>query len=122
MTSLTRAGGGYRLHFDPALFLSGQTANVAAAEDGVIPRGQVVPNDHYVRDTDHELLTFVVPANAHATVVTSGPSALAVSVPELAQIVRGRNPKHRALFEPKSAFWIVVANDRVLRLDQEYAP
>jgi hypothetical protein len=123
VVSLVPSGRAYRMRFDPALFLSGRTANVAAADDGVIPRGQVVPNDHYVRDTDHKLLTFVVPTGAHATVVTSGPHALAVPVSELAQIVRGLNPKHRVLFEPKNPFWIRLdPNDTVLSLDQEYSP
>src|SRR3954468_15314656 len=36
--SLVRSGGRYRMHFDPALMLSGETANVAAAQDGVISR------------------------------------------------------------------------------------
>ncbi|HEY5871939.1 MAG TPA: hypothetical protein VIT46_01775, partial [Gaiellaceae bacterium] len=32
--SLVRSGNGYRMRFDPALWLSGQTANRAAIEDG----------------------------------------------------------------------------------------
>ncbi len=45
-----KRAGGYELRFDPALFLSGATANVAAAEDGAVEAGQPVPNDSYVVD------------------------------------------------------------------------
>ena len=124
--SLTRKGSGFELRFDPADFLSGETANRAAIEDKVIPPGDVVPNDHYIRDEGHRLLTYRVPATAHVTVVTNpgngGIRATAISVSELAQIVRGRNPEHRALFEPKNPFWIAVALDTVRSLDQQYSP
>jgi hypothetical protein len=124
--SLTRKGARFELRFDPAELLSGETANRAAIEDKVIPPGDVVPNDHYIRDVDHRLLTFVVPAGAHATVVTNpglkGITATVIPVSELAEIVKGKNPKHRALFEPKNPFWIVVATDTVRSLDQQYSP
>ena len=35
--SLVRSGSGYRMRFDPAFWLSGQTANRAAIEDGDDP-------------------------------------------------------------------------------------
>jgi hypothetical protein len=124
--SLVRTGARFELRFDPAEFLSGETANRAAAEDKVLPPGSVVPNDHYIREEGHRLLTYFVPPTAHVTVVTNpgnkAITATAISVAELAQIVRGKNPKHRALFEPKNPFWIVVETDTVRSLDQQYSP
>jgi hypothetical protein len=124
--SLAPAGSGFQIRVDPAEFLSGETANQAAIEDKVIPPGGVVPNDHYIRDEGHRLLTYRVPATAHVTVVTNrgtrGIRATAITVAELAQIVKGKKPKHRALFEPKNGFWIRVANDSVRSLDQQYSP
>ena len=70
--SLERKGSGYEMRFHPALMLSGETANVAAAEDGAIPIGQPVPNDNYVVDEGHRLLTYEVPANAHVTALPKG--------------------------------------------------
>ena len=64
--SLTKKGSSYELRFDPALFLGGETANVAAAEDGAVEPGEPVPNDHYVVDEGHRLLTYRVPADAKA--------------------------------------------------------
>jgi hypothetical protein len=102
------------------------TANRAAADDKVIRRGDTVPNDYYIRDEGHRLLTYIVPASARITVITNtratGIRATPISAPELAQIVRGRNPKGRALFEPKNGFWIRVATDTVRALDQQYQP
>ena len=54
-----------------------------------------------------------IPANLGGTPIT---------VSELAQIVKGRNPRGRQLMEPKAGFWIRVAGDTVRSLDQQYQP
>ena len=121
--SLERKGSGYELRFDPALLLSGKTANVAAAEDGAVPAGEPVPNDNYVVDEGHRLLTYEVPANAHVTALTKGVAGSSITVAELAQLVRGENPFPRPLFEPiTTGFWIRVDVDTVRSLDQQYRP
>jgi len=121
--SLERKGSGYEMRFDPALLLSGQTANVAAAEDGVVPIGQPVPNDNYVLDEGHRLLTYEVPADAHVTALTKGVAGSPITVAELAQLVRGENPFPKPLFEPiTTGFWIRIDVDTVRSLDQQYHP
>ena len=121
--SLERKGSGYEMRFDPALMLTGETANVAAAEDGAIPIGQPVPNDNYVVDEGHRLLTYEVPADAHVTALTKGVKGSPITVAELAQLVRGENPFPRPLFEPiTTGFWIRVDIDTVRSLDQQYHP
>ena len=121
--SLERKGSGYELRFDPALMLSGQTANVAAAEDGAVPAGQPVPNDNYVVNESHRLLAYEVPANAHVSVLTKGVGGSPITVAELAQLVRGENPFGKPLFEPiTTGFWIRVHVDTVRSLDQQYHP
>jgi hypothetical protein len=126
--SLTRKGTHYELRFDPALWLSGTTANRAAIEDGVIPPGDTVPNDYYVRDEGRRVLTYRVPAGAKATVITNTPAqglrSTRVSVSELAQIVKRKNPKGRALFDRRNqlGYWIRVTLDTVRSLDQQYQP
>ena len=123
--SLARVRGRYLMRVDPAEFLSGETANCVAANK-VIPPCEPIPNDHLILDEGHRLLTYRVPAAARVTVVTNpGPSgiqATPISIAELAQIVKGRNPNKRPLFEPKNGFWIRVAGDRALALDQQYTP
>jgi hypothetical protein len=121
---VTPQGKGFLVRVDPAEYLSGETANRAAIEDGVIAPGDVVPNDHYIRDEGHRLLTYRIAAGARVTVLTysGGIRQTRIPVAELAQIVKGRNPRKRHLFEPKNGFWIRVASDRALSLDQQYSP
>jgi hypothetical protein len=118
--SLTRKGDGYELRFDPATFLSGETANVAAAEDGKVEPGEPVPNDNYVVDEGHRLFTYLVPVDAKVTVLTESPDGTPISVAELAQIVDG---DHKPLWEPiTTGFWLRYRIDTVSSLDQQYRP
>lgn len=120
--SVTRTGRRFEMRFDPAWWLTGVTASRAKLED---TGSSDVPNDYYIVEEGHRLLTYVVPATAHVTVLTRGRPVTAITVSELAQIVRGKNPKHRPLLEPKAGFWIRVGYrypGRVLSLDQQYQP
>ena len=123
--SLTRKGSGFELRFDPAWFVSGQTANTAAAEDGAVDAGQPVPNDNYVVDESDRVLTYLVPDTARVTILTRDSTAplyeTTSTVAELERIVNGGD--HRPLFEPlDSGVWIRVHNDTVCTLDQQYRP
>jgi hypothetical protein len=119
--SLKRKGAGYVLGFDPEWFLSGVTANVAAAQDGAVEPGQPVPNDNYRVDEGHRVFTYKVPANAHVTVLTRAPNGTPITVAQLAEIVAGTSKLK--LFEPlESGVWILVHIDTVRSLDQQYQP
>jgi hypothetical protein len=126
INSLKRDGDGYRLRFDPAWFTSGVTANEAAAEDGAVEPGQPVPNDNYVVDEGHRLLTYLVPTNARVTVLTrhgdpANFGATEVGVDELAELVDGQKPVD--LFEPlDTGVWIRFNVDTVCSIDQQYRP
>jgi hypothetical protein len=122
--SLKRKGDGYVMRFDPALLLMGVTANTAAAEDGAVEPGQPVPNDNYRLNEGHRLLTFLVPADAHVSVVTGGGGPIgqtAIDVAELSRIVNGG--PHLKLFEPlMTGVWIRYRIDRVRSIAQQYQP
>jgi hypothetical protein len=123
--TLDRDGSSYRLRFDPALLLTGETANVAAAEDGAVEPGEPVPNDNYVLDESHRPLTFIVPGDAQVKVLTRHGQgqfgATPVTVAELAEIVHGTSGVR--LFESlDSGVWITVDNDSVRSIDQQYRP
>ena len=87
--SLKRSKAGYMLRFDPAEHLTGVTASVAAQED---TGSGDVPNDYYVVDEGHRLLTYRVPADAKLTVVAlsnlNGGAPQQI-VSQLAAIARG---------------------------------
>lgn len=125
--SLTRTADGFELEFDPAWFLSGSAAEHAAVQDKVLEPGQPVPNDNYTVEEGHRLLIFAVAPTAHVGLVGKGLRPVTVPVAELAQILAGENPKHRALFDPSnhSGFWIRVGQkypNPVVALDQQYHP
>jgi hypothetical protein len=121
--SLKPKGSGYVMRFDPEWFLSGLTANTAAAEDGAVPPGEPVPNDNYRVDEGHRLLTYLVPSNAQVKVLTSGSKleGTPITVAQLARIVAGEKPV--SLFEPISTgFWIEINIDTVRSITQQYQP
>jgi len=129
--SLARTSGRFEMRFDPAWVLSGVAAERAAVEDKVILPGDPVPNDHYNVEEGHRLLTFVVAAKAPVTILEAGLSRTRITVSELAQILRGKNPRHRPLLGPLRGFgdgfgfWIRVGDkypNPVLSLDQQYQP
>jgi hypothetical protein len=121
--SLDRKGRWFEMRFDPALFLNGVTAARAAAQDG-----QEVANDYYVVDETRRLLTYLVAPKAHVTILTRGRCMTTeIGVPELSQILKGKNPRGRRLFGRTSSFgfWIRVDYrypNPVVSLDQQYQP
>lgn len=124
--SLRAGDDGYRLQFDPVLFMTGATANAAAAEDGAVEPGEPVPNDYYVVDESPRTYSYRVPQSARVTVLTNTPEAgdlfaTPVTVSQLAELVRGGTPVE--LFEPlRTGFHIRVHVDTVCELDQQYRP
>ena len=126
ISSLTLRGDRYAMRFDPAWFTSGATANAAAAEDGVVEPGEPVPNDNYRIEEGHRLLSYLVPPDAHVTVLTrqgDPPNfgATPITVAELAQLVKGEKPVD--LFEPlDTGVWIRVRVDTACAIDQQYQP
>jgi hypothetical protein len=127
ISSLDRKRRRFEMRFDPAWWLGGLTASRAAFEDTGSPD---VPNDYYVVDESHRLLTYVVAPSARVTVLTNGKRGICatkIPVSELAQIVKGKNPKRRALLDPRNhlGFWIRVGfkyPNPVRSLDQQYQP
>ena len=122
--SLARAGNAYRIRLDPALWLTGETANRAAREDGVIGAGETVPNDYYIRNESRRQLGYVVARGARVTVVAvrgGGPRSTRISMEQLATVVRGGSIGI-SLYGRELGYWARIQGDRVLRLDQQYQP
>jgi hypothetical protein len=121
---LTKTGATYRLLFDPAFFLSGVTANRAAAQDGAVPPGQPVPNDNYVVDESRRTYVYRVTSATKVRVIVQGGNITAgtpVTVATLAQLVQGKHPVK--LFEKlDTGFWLGVHVDRACSITQQYHP
>jgi hypothetical protein len=124
IVSLTRSQGRWVMRFDPALLLRGATAAQAALED---TGSSDVPNDSYTLEESHRLLTYVVSPTATVTVLLQGLRPIEIPVSELAQIVHGKNPMHRPLFDRARGlgYWIRVGDkypNPALSIDQQYHP
>lgn len=122
--SLTKSGSTYRLRFDPAFFLSGATANDAAQRDGVIPKGQPVPNDNdVVNESRRTYLYTVTPATRVRVLLKGGDitGGSPIGVAALADFVHGKHLGR--LFEDfRTGFWLGVHVDRACSLTQQYRP
>ena len=118
--SLNRKGHRFEMRFDPALWLTGVTAERACG-------CKRVANDYYVVDETHRLLTYVVLPSARVTVLTRALRPTSIPVSELVQIVKGKNPRHRSLFDRRNAlgYWLRIGHrypNPVISLDQQYQP
>jgi hypothetical protein len=124
ITSLAPSGDHFEMRFDPAWFLTGETANVAAAEDGAVDPGEPVPNDNYVLEEGDRLLTYRVPADARVRVLTRTGEQFGltpISVRELAQVLEGTSDLE--LFESlDTGVWLTIEGDTVQSIDQQYRP
>ena len=121
IVSLRQTGDDYTMRFDPAFFLSGETANEAAAEDGVVEPGEPVPNDNYVLDESNRLLTYPVANDATVTVLTTGVATKTVTVAELAQALQGKGKT--TIWNPRTTgTWITTDVDTVVAIRQQYHP
>jgi hypothetical protein len=71
----------------------------------------------------HRLVTYLVPANARVTALTTGVAGTRITVAQLAGIVNGKNPLGHPLWEGlDTGVWIRVKIDTVIALDQQYHP
>ncbi len=123
--SLTRSGDRTEMRFDPALTLGGETANMAAAEDGVVEPGEPVPNDYYTVDESPRAYTYLVADDVKVTVLVRtspekwGPTPVALA--DLAKILDETSDLD--LFEPlDTGVWITIDVDTVRSVYQQYKP
>jgi hypothetical protein len=123
--SVALKGDHYELRFDPALFTSGVTASRAMLED---TGSSDVPNDNYVIEEGHRLLTYLVPKDAYITVLSrtgtipgAGFPSTRITPSQLAQLVSGKTPVELAE-SLDSGFWMHYRIDTVCSLEQQYMP
>jgi hypothetical protein len=71
----------FELRFDPAWWLTGFAAKRAKLAD---TGSADVPNDYYIVEEGHRLLTFLVTSSTRVTVLTGGTTGTAIAPAELA--------------------------------------
>jgi hypothetical protein len=122
---VSSAGPTATLAFDEAEFLTGKEAQKAAEEDGVVPPGEPVPNDYYIRNPDKTTKTFPIANDASITAKRcplcrhGKPGQLE---PFLASFMQGRQTYADPYRGKYSLYWLTVENGRVVAIDEQYVP
>ena len=123
--SISTAGPAATLAFDRAEFLTGKEAQKAAVEDGVIPPGQPVPNDYYIRNPDKTTQTIPIASDARITakrcpICRNGkPGEIG---PFLASFSKGRQTYADPYRGKYSLYWLTIEDGRVVAIDEQYVP
>jgi len=115
------------MELDFAEFLSGEEANVAAAEDGVIAQGEPVPNDYYIRNEDKAVITIAVANDVRVTHIQCPDSctdgipgefdAFATSFDDIGE--KSLMDEYRGA---QSQYWITVSDGEIVAIDEQYLP
>ena len=84
-----------------------------------------MPNDYSIRNPDHKLLTYKLPANAHVTVLLNLQTTK-ITVARLAQLLATKLKACGTPYELHApcrlGFWLRYQLDTVKALDQQFQP
>jgi hypothetical protein len=123
--SVSTAGPVATLAFDEAQFLTGAEAQKAAEEDGVVPPGEPVPNDYYIRNPDKTTRTLRIADDAKITAKRCDlcrhgqPSQLG---PFLAAFMKGRQTYADPYRGKYALYWLTIEDGEVNAIDEQYVP
>jgi hypothetical protein len=123
--SVSTAGPAATLAFDEAEFLTGDAAQKAAEEDGVVAPGESVPNDYYVRNRDKTTMTLRIASDAKITAKRC--SLCRHGRPgELGAFLAAFGKRRQTYADPYrgkySQYWLTIEDGEVLAIDEQYLP
>jgi hypothetical protein len=123
--SVSTAGPAATLAFDEAQFLTGQAAQKAAEEDGVVAPGETVPNDYYIRNRDQTTQTLRIANDAKITakrcpLCRHGRDGQLG--PFLASFMQGRQTFADPYRGKYSLYWLTIKDGEVAAVDEQYVP
>ena len=123
--SVSTAGPAATLAFDQAQFLTGDAAQRAAAEDGVVAPGESVPNDYYIRNRDKTTQTLRIANDAKITakrcpLCRHGRDGQLG--PFLASFMQGRQTFADPYRGKYSLYWLTIKDGEVAAIDEQYVP
>ena len=123
--SVSTAGPAATLAFDAAEFLTGDAAQKAAEEDGVVAPGESVPNDYYIRNSDQTTQTLRIANDAKITakrcpLCRHGRDGQLG--PFLASFMQGRQTFADPYRGKYSLYWLTIRDGEVAAIDEQYVP
>lgn len=105
---------------DPVTWLSGEEANAAAREDGVIAEGETVPNDYYVRNPEKEQRWLSLDPQAGIRLVDCEHDGCRST--RRATVVGFLNGAAKPMNGDEAFFDVLVEEGVVVRLVERYVP
>ena len=123
--SVSTAGPAATLAFDEAEFLTGDAAQKAAEEDGVVAPGEAVPNDYYIQNRDQTTQTLRIANDAKITakrcpLCRHGRDGQLD--PFLASFMKGRQTFADPYRGKYSLYWLTIRDGEVAAIDEQYVP
>lgn len=117
-------GDGFMI--DPAEMLSGEDAQQAAGDDGVIEPGEDLPNDFYIRNDDTST-SVVTPANGadYSLLLFDGqgsPVETSVTYEEFADALMAESPDVYGVVEGVIPAMVTIDNGAITSVSQVYLP
>jgi hypothetical protein len=123
--SVSTAGPTATLAFDEAEFLTGDEAQNAAEDDGVIAPGEPVPNDYYVDNPDKTTPVYPIATAAKIT-ARRCPLCRHGKPGHLEDFLASFMKKGQTYADPyrgaESQYWLTIENGEVVAIDEQYVP
>jgi hypothetical protein len=123
--SVSTAGPSATLAFDEAEFLTGDEAQRAAEEDGVVPPGEPVPNDYYIRNPDKSTETLPIATTARITARRCSlcRSGRPGNVEDFLGSFMKRGPTYADPYRgAQGLYWLTIDDGIVVAIDEQYVP
>jgi hypothetical protein len=123
--SVSTAGPSATLAFDEAEFLTGEEAQRAAEEDGVVKPGEPVPNDYYIRNPDKSTQTLPIATDAKITarrcsLCRNGqPGNLEEFLASFMKTGQTYADPYRGA---EAQYWLTTEDGTVVAIDEQYVP
>ena len=123
--SVSTAGPAATLAFDEAEFLTGDEAQNAAEDDGVVEPGEPVPNDYYISNPDKTTRTLPIATDAKITarrcsLCRNGrPGNLDDFLASFMKTGQTYADPYRGA---ESLYWLTIEDGTVVAIDEQYVP
>ncbi len=113
------------IEFDEAEWLSGEAAQQAAEQDGVVAPGEPVANDYYVRNPDKSTRPWELAPDAKVTATRCEPCR-GGKPGKLEDFLASFSKRGQTYADDyrgaESQYWIVVEEQLVVSIDEQYRP